>query len=92
MVPQAVGHLLAPHAFRHVFSPQAVPPGFTARFPVEIAMHSTQLRASAEDTATLNAAAAMLQPGYARLKVPLAIISDADAVVAAADHSRRLHA
>ena len=35
----------------------------------------------------------MLQPGYARLKVPLAIITgDADAVVATADHSRRLHA
>jgi len=35
----------------------------------------------------------MLQPCYARLKVPLAIITgDADIVVAAADHSRRLHA
>src|SRR5215213_6852623 len=62
MVPQAVGHLLAPQAFRHVFWPQAVPARFKTRFPVEIAMNPDQLRASAEDTVSLNAAAALLQP------------------------------
>src|SRR4051812_41076570 len=29
MIPGAVNHLLAPHAFRHVFSPQPVPAAFT---------------------------------------------------------------
>src|SRR5215217_6205112 len=62
MVPQAVGHLLAPGVFRHVFWPQPVPARFKARFPTEIALDSVQQRASAEDTATLNAAAALLQP------------------------------
>src|SRR5215213_1035763 len=62
MVPQAVGHLLAPQAFRHVFAPQPVPARFKTRFPVEIAMNPDQLRASAEDTVSLNAAAALLQP------------------------------
>jgi pimeloyl-ACP methyl ester carboxylesterase len=92
MVPQAVGHLLAPQVFRHVFWPQLVPARFRARFPVEIAIDPVQQRASAEDTATLNAAAALLQPHYSRLRVPLAIITgDADAIVDARDHSCRLH-
>src|SRR5829696_2242295 len=92
MVPQAAGHLLAPQVFRHVFWPQPVPARFKARFPVEIAIDPVQQRACAEDTATLNAAAALLQPHYSRLRVPLAIITgDADAIVDARDHSCRLH-
>src|SRR3954449_7244850 len=50
MVPQAVGHLLAPQVFRQVFKPQPVPARFKARFPVEISIKPTQARASAEDT------------------------------------------
>src|SRR4051812_14393674 len=75
MVPQAVGHLFAPQVFRHVFWPQPVPARFRARFPVEITIDPVQQRASAEDTATLNAAAALLQQHYSRLRVPLAIIT-----------------
>jgi len=94
LVPEAVGrHVVAPQAFRHVFAPQFVPARFKTRFPVEIAMGPDQLRASAEDTVTLNAAAALLQPFYAGLRTPLAILTGgADAVVDAATHSRRLHA
>jgi pimeloyl-ACP methyl ester carboxylesterase len=92
LVPQVASHMMAPQVFRHVFWPQPVPARFTARFPVEIALNPVQQRASAEDTATLNAAAALLQPHYARLRVPLAIITgSADAVVNARDHSCRLH-
>src|SRR4051794_10881974 len=92
LVPQAASHMMAPQVFRHVFWPQPVPARFTARFPVAIALDPVQQRASAEDTATLNAAAALLQPHYARLRVPLAIITgSADAVVNARDHSCRLH-
>jgi pimeloyl-ACP methyl ester carboxylesterase len=92
MVPQAAGHLLAPQVFRHVFWPQPVPARFKARFPVEIAIDPVQQRACAEDTATLNGAAALLQPHYSRLRVPLAIITgDADAIVDAREHSCRLH-
>ena len=92
-VPDAVGRLLAPGVFRHVFRPQAVPARFTARFPVETAMSPEQLRASAEDTATMAAASALLAPHYPALTVPLALLTgDADAVVAADRHSRRLHA
>src|SRR4051812_9497182 len=75
MVPQAVGHLFAPRVFRRVFWPQPVPARFRARFPVEITIDPVQQRASAEDTATLNAAAALLQQHYSRLRVPLAIIT-----------------
>jgi pimeloyl-ACP methyl ester carboxylesterase len=92
LVPQAVGHLLAPQVFRHVFWPQPVPARFKARFSVEIAIDPLQQRSSAEDTATLNTAAALLQPHYSELRVPLAILSgDMDAIVHARDHSCRLH-
>jgi pimeloyl-ACP methyl ester carboxylesterase len=92
LVPQVVSHVIAPQVFRHVFWPEPVPARFTARFPVEITLDPVQQRASAEDTATLNAAAALLQPHYAWLRVPLAILTgSADAVVDARDHSCRLH-
>jgi pimeloyl-ACP methyl ester carboxylesterase len=69
-----------------------VPARFRARFPVEITIDPVQQRASAEDTATLNAAAALLQPHYSRLRVPLAIITGGlDAIVDARDHSCQLH-
>ena len=91
-VPEAVGRLIAPGVFRHVFRPQPVPARFTARFPVEIAMGPEQLRAGAEDTATMAAASALLQPHYPRLDLPLAnLTGDADAVVDPHAHSRRLH-
>jgi len=70
-----LARLLAPQMFRHVFKPQPVPARFKARFPVEIAMSPTQLRAGAEDTATMNTAAALLHPHYPRLRVPLAIMT-----------------
>src|SRR3712207_8609863 len=53
MVPQAVGHLLAPQVFRHVFWPQPVPARFKARFPVEIAIDPVQQRRSEEHTSEL---------------------------------------
>ncbi|WP_245516766.1 alpha/beta fold hydrolase [Methylobacterium segetis] len=92
LMPSTIGHLLAPHVFRHVFKPQAVPARFKARFPVGISVHPTQARASAEDTATMNAAVALLQDHYADLRLPVAILSgDADAVVDPAEQSQRLH-
>lgn len=92
LTPQAVGHLLAPQMFRHVFWPQPVPARFKARFPVEITVDPVQQRASAEDTATLNAAVALLQPHYSKLRVPVAILTGGmDAVVDARGHSCQLH-
>lgn len=92
MMPGSLGHLLAPQVFRHVFKPQPVPARFTARFPVAISIHPTQARASAEDTATMNAAAALLQPHYAKLRLPVAILTgDADAIVDPYEQSCRLH-
>jgi pimeloyl-ACP methyl ester carboxylesterase len=92
MTPDSVGRLLAPGVFRHVFSPQPVPARFTARFPVAVAVHPRQARASAEDTATMTTAAALLQPHYPRLRLPVAILSgDADAVVDPREQSCRLH-
>jgi pimeloyl-ACP methyl ester carboxylesterase len=92
LMPAALGHLLAPQVFRHVFKPQPIPARFKARFPVGLSIHPTQARASAEDTASMNAAAAHLQPHYAKLRLPTAILTgDADAIVEAAAQSCRLH-
>jgi pimeloyl-ACP methyl ester carboxylesterase len=92
LMPAALGHLLAPQVFRHVFKPQPIPARFKARFPVGISIHPTQARASAEDTASMNAAAFHLQPHYAKLRLPTAILTgDADAVVDATAQSCRLH-
>lgn len=91
LVPAGLGHLLAPQVFRHVFKPQPVPTSFTARFPVGIAVHPTQARASAEDTASMNTAVALLKAQYSSLRLPLAIVTgDADAIVDPTDQSYRL--
>ncbi|KAB1072746.1 alpha/beta fold hydrolase [Methylobacterium planeticum] len=93
LMPAALGHLLAPQVFRQVFKPQPVPARFKARFPVGISIHPTQARASAEDTASMNAAASQLQPHYAKLRLPTAILTgEADAIVDATAQSARLHA
>src|ERR1700712_984654 len=68
LMPAALGPLLAPQVFRHAFKPQPIPARFKARFPVGISIHPTQARASAEDTASMNAAASHLQPHYAKLR------------------------
>ncbi|HMO31281.1 alpha/beta hydrolase [Enterovirga sp.] len=92
VMPLPMRELMARQAFRHVFSPQSVPARFKTRFPVEIALGREQLRACAEDTASMNSAAAWLHPHYRHLKVPLVIMAgDADRIVDTAAHSCRLH-
>lgn len=92
MVPATVSAALVEQSFRHVFWPQAVPPRFKARFPVEIAAAPTQLRAVSEDAASMNAAVTGLQHRYAGLTLPVFILAgDADAIVKAGEHSVRLH-
>lgn len=92
LVPGAVGQMLAPQVFRHVFKPQPVPARFTARFPVALSLSATQARASAEDTASMNTAVALMQARYPSLRLPVAILSgDADAIVDPTEQSCRLH-
>ena len=92
LMPKALAPAMASQSFRHVFRPQRVPKRFEARFPVEIAMGDAQLRASTEDAATMNAAAAQLQSAYPRLRIPVAIMTgDLDMIVDIEEQSRRLH-
>lgn len=92
LMPSALAPTLAAQSFRQVFKPQPVPARFTARFPVEIAMSQTQLRASTEDAATMNAAASILQHSYVKLRIPVAILAgEEDAIVETQEQSRRLH-
>ena len=93
LMPKALAPAVAARSFRHVFRPQRVPKCFEARFPVETAMGDVQLRASTEDAATMNAAAARLQSAYPRLRTPVAILTGGmDAIVDVDEQSRRLHA
>lgn len=92
LVPDRVNRALAEQSFRKVFWPQPVPAKFTARFPLEIATASQQLRAVSEDAASMNAAVSWLQRGYDRLDLPVAILTgDADGLVDAQAQSVRLH-
>ena len=92
LMPSALAPALAAQSFRQVFRPQSVPARFKARFPVEVAMNPTQLRASSEDAASMNAAARLLQHAYVKLRIPVAILAgEADTVVETEEQSRRLH-
>ncbi|MGE0724231.1 MAG: alpha/beta fold hydrolase [Alphaproteobacteria bacterium] len=75
---------------RRLFAPDPVPARF-AHFPIEVVLGRSQLRAMAEDTAYLNPACAALQPRYADVRVPVAIVAGADdRIVDTRTHSARL--
>jgi pimeloyl-ACP methyl ester carboxylesterase len=85
------GRLLWPLAMRKIFGPAAVPKKFE-RFPKEMAMRPSQLRAGAAETALLIPDAIALQDRYADLRMPVVVIAgEEDRVVDIERQSRRLH-
>ena len=69
-----LGRLMAPAAIRKAFAPSPVPPSFED-FPVELSLRPSQLRASAEETALMVPAAALLARRYGELRVPVVLLS-----------------
>jgi pimeloyl-ACP methyl ester carboxylesterase len=83
--------LLWPLAMRKIFGPAAVPKKFE-RFPKEMAVRPSQLRAGAAEALLMIPDAIALQDRYADLRMPVVIIAgDQDRLVDVERQSSRLH-
>lgn len=84
---------MAPEAIAKMFAPRPVTPVFEQFFPLGLALRPSQIRASAEEVAMMNAAAARLSGRYGEIACPVAILAgEADEIVNTAEQSVRLHA
>lgn len=87
-----IGRAMWPAVMRRLFGPARVPPRFAQAFPKWLALRPAQLRAVAEDTAMLPAAAERLAPRASEIAAPVAIVVGRDDRLVDADRqSRRLH-
>jgi pimeloyl-ACP methyl ester carboxylesterase len=90
-VSPLLARLMAPKIIRKLFEPIPVPPRFTRRFPLDLALRPSQLKASAEDSAFMVPAAAALQKRYRELRLPVQILTGtADRIVTPERQSLRL--
>jgi pimeloyl-ACP methyl ester carboxylesterase len=90
-VSAVLARLMAPAAVRRIFEPAPVSPHF-GRFPLELSLRPSQLRATAADTALMIPSAASLRPGYGGLDVPTAIVTGSgDKIVDVDRQARRMH-
>lgn len=90
-VSPLLGRALAPLMMSKSFAPSSVTEDFRSRFPLDLALRPSQLRASAEETASMTSAAASFQNHYRSLQLPTFIIAGAgDRIVNVDQQSRRL--
>jgi pimeloyl-ACP methyl ester carboxylesterase len=90
-VTPLIGEVIAPGLIEKMFAPQDVSPRFAAQFPVALTLRPSQIRAFAEDSAHMIAAAEMLSERYRSLFPPTAILAgDADRIVSYRQ-AQRLH-
>ena len=93
---QTVSPLLAraamPAMLKRIFQPLPVDPRFMARFPLELSLRPSQIRASAEETAYMVPAAHALSQHYDELELPIVIMAgDGDRIADLERQSVRLH-
>lgn len=82
----------AKRAVRRIFSPDQPPECFYRGSPLRLALRPSQLLASAQDLALMNASADSAGRRLHRLTMPVAIIAGSDdAIVSTARHSVALH-
>jgi pimeloyl-ACP methyl ester carboxylesterase len=85
------GRLFWPLIMRKLFGPARMPPHFRT-FPRAFALSPLSLRASAEESALMIAAAAALESRYDALRLPVSIVAGAqDRLVSTRRQSTRLH-
>lgn len=90
-VAPIAGRLMWPGLMRKIFGPAPVPRKFE-RFPKEMALRPSQLRAAAGESALLIPWAAGTEAHYAALEMPVAIVAGAsDRLIDPVKQSRRLH-
>jgi pimeloyl-ACP methyl ester carboxylesterase len=86
------GAAMLPLVTKGMFSPLPVPQRFANGFPRGMPVRPSQIRAEAEDTATMASAAAALRQRYQELHIPVVIMAGtADRVVDHRRHAIRLH-
>lgn len=78
-------------AIKTMFAPARIPEDFFTVVPREMLVRPSQIRATAEDAASMNSAAAKLQSRYRTLNLPVSIFAgSSDKVVDPASQSERL--
>jgi pimeloyl-ACP methyl ester carboxylesterase len=86
-----ISRLMWPLVMRKLFGPSAIPKKFSG-FPKEMAVRSSQIRASAEESALMIPDAFALQGDYAKLDMPVVIIAgEEDRLIDINKQSERLH-
>jgi pimeloyl-ACP methyl ester carboxylesterase len=87
-----IGRLIAPKLIRKMFEPKPVPSRFRERFPLDLSLRPSQLRASAEDSALMVPSAMALEDEHGGLGLPVAILAgEGDRLVTPARQAIRLH-
>ena len=90
-VSPILGRLLWPLVMRKIFGPAEMPAKFQ-RFPKEMALRPSQIRASAAETALMVPSAVALRGKYASLRMPVVIIAgEQDRLIDMEAQSARLH-
>ena len=86
------GAALLPLAAKRMFSPLPVPERFAKGFPHGLPLRPSQIRAEAQDTATMGSAVAAMQRRYRELRMPVVIMAGTkDRIVDHRKHSVWLH-
>ena len=86
------GAALLPLATKGMFSPVPVPERFAKGFPHGMPIRPSQIRAEAQDTATMGSAVAAMQRRYRELRMPVVIMAGTmDRIVDHRKHAVRLH-
>jgi pimeloyl-ACP methyl ester carboxylesterase len=86
------GAALLPLATKGMFSPLPVPERFAKGFPHGVPIRPSQMRAEAQDTATMDSAVAAMQRRYRELRMPVVIMAGTmDRIVDHRKHAVRLH-
>jgi len=92
-VSPLIGAALRGPAERHMFAPAPVSEGWRTRFPFEMTLRPSQVRATAADAAIMVPAAATLAARLGEIVAPLTIVAgEGDAVVDPEGQSARLAA
>ena len=90
-VSPLLGAAMKPGMEKQIFAPAPVSKGWKTRFPFEMTLRPSQIRASAADAALMVPAAAAFAPRAEELRMPVTIIAgDGDKVVSTSDQSERL--
>jgi pimeloyl-ACP methyl ester carboxylesterase len=86
------GRAVLPLLVRRIFQPLPVDPKFRRRFPLEMTLRPSQLRASAEESAAMIPAARRLSRRYRELDLPIVIMAgEGDRIADLERQSVQLH-